>query len=210
MRQPFRVLFVCTANVIRSPCAELLARTALDRLLTEDRDAVEVTSAGTWADAGRGIDRTTLSALRAVGVPAAAARSFVAAQLTSAHVARAALILCAAIEHRRAVWQLDLNARQRTFTLLEFADLLGALPDQPGPDPPDYRTPARGRGLVCAADALRRSVRAGDPGYDASVGEVPDPAGETQEAIAAAVLTITDALTPLWGALAGSDSTRTT
>jgi len=196
------VLFVCTANVLRSPCAELMTRTALDLLLGSDAGSVEVASAGTWASVDRGVDRSTVPSLAAFGVPAADVQSFAARQLTRELVGWADLILVAAIEHRRAVWCLDLPARHRTFTMHEFGHLLTRVPDQTSPDPGESDVATRGRALIVAADAIRERLRAHDPTYDAAVGEVPDPAGETAEVTAVATREVAAALRPFWQALA--------
>ena len=69
---PASVLCVCTANVCRSPAAELLLRAGLrSRLGDAVAEQVVVTSAGTWATPRRPIEPGTAAALRRAGmVPA--------------------------------------------------------------------------------------------------------------------------------------------
>lgn len=214
---PFRILFVCTGNVHRSASAELLSATAFARLLGTAGSAVEVRSAGTHACAGQPPDRATIPAVIAFGVPGSAVESFRSRQLSGRQVAAADLVLVAEAEHRRSVWQLDIAARRRTFTVLEFAGLLAEL-DGRAPDPGDYRDNRHGgvrdgarelvagadavRELVLRADAVREPRRLADRGYDAAVPGIPDPAGETVEATTAAINRIADALQPVWLAIA--------
>lgn len=204
---PFRILFVCTGNVHRSASAELLSATAFARLLGTAGSTVEVRSAGTHACAGQPPDRATIPALIAFGVPGSAVESFRSRQLSGRQVVAADLVLVAEAEHRRSVWQLDIAARRRTFTVLEFAGLLAEL-DGPAPDPGGYVHnhhgvwPAGVRKLVVRADGVREPRRLADRGYDAAVPGIPDPAGETVEATTAAINRIADALQPVWLAIA--------
>ncbi len=63
MSAPHRLLFVCTANICRSPMAEALA----DRYARERRWAVEVASAGTHALPGNPAAPNAVKAVRDVG-----------------------------------------------------------------------------------------------------------------------------------------------
>ncbi len=68
-RRPIRVLFVCTANIARSPYAERRARAMLGEA------PVEVVSAGVPGRWGRGMDAELAARLAADGVPAEGHRS---------------------------------------------------------------------------------------------------------------------------------------
>ena len=68
-----RVLFVCTANICRSPAAEHLMRHMLSRLGSEER--VEVRSAGVMGLAGRPPDPMMTQLLRRRGIDMSAHRS---------------------------------------------------------------------------------------------------------------------------------------
>jgi protein-tyrosine phosphatase len=152
------VLCVCTANVSRSPAAELLLRAGLRQRLGAGVDvpAIRVHSAGIWANPGRPVEPGIAAALRAHGVTADDLAAAESAPLRRDAVAGADLVLAAAAEHVSGVYRLQLAARQRTFTLAEFAGLAAAVvPDiLPVGDPV-----ARLRALVSAADAIRTARR---------------------------------------------------
>jgi len=134
------VLCVCTANVCRSPAAELLLRAGLRRRLGERAAReIEVRSAGIWASDGLPVERGTAKALRAYGVSAADVVAVRSAALRRDAVAAADLVIGAAAEHVRGVWRLQIAARYRTFTLGELATLTEAIdPDALPPlEPPE-------------------------------------------------------------------------
>jgi protein-tyrosine phosphatase len=119
----FKVLFVCTANVCRSPMAELLLRHALLQSREAGAGRWALASAGTRAPVGRAIDERARKVLaeRGVDVGRGAAR-----QLLSSHVSAANLVLTAAREHRSEVVRLQPDALRRTFTIRQFARLCAA------------------------------------------------------------------------------------
>lgn len=154
----FRVVTVCTGNICRSPAAQLLLANALG-------PSVQVTSMGTGAMVGRPVE-PAMAAL--MGVAGVSVDGFAARQLTAAEVSNADLILCMALEHRAQVVGLVPSAVRRTFTLLEFARLLQAIP---AVEVPPAGTSAEAlRQLLPTAIRLRSSAaRATD------VWDVPDP-----------------------------------
>jgi protein-tyrosine phosphatase len=167
------VLCVCTANVCRSPAAELLLRTGLRRRLgSVEADAIQVHSAGIWASPGRPVEPGTGTALRAHGVAADDLADVRSVPLRRDAVATADLVLAAAAEHVRGVWRLQLVARHRTFTLGELARLSEAVPDDllPPDDPA-----ARLRALVSAADAIREARRPPGGPYVTDAYDLADP-----------------------------------
>lgn len=121
----FSVLFVCTGNICRSPMAErlLIARLPVGA-------PVEVTSAGTMALVGRGIDPPSAQLLRELG---GSSDGHAAKRLTVPLVSAADLILTAETAHRAAVVQADPLAFRRTFTMREFGRLGRELPPLPAP-----------------------------------------------------------------------------
>jgi protein-tyrosine phosphatase len=194
------VLCVCTANVCRSPAAELLLRSGLRRRLGPDGVAtgkpappavaaalwpgdgppgdgaeppVRVSSAGIWASSGRPVEPATAAALRAHGVTAADLADIRSTPLRREAVASADLILAASAEHVRGVWRLQLAARPRTFTLGELVRLAAAVPE--GLLPPDDPA-ARLRALVSAAEAIRDARRAPGGPYVTEAYDLADPA----------------------------------
>jgi protein-tyrosine-phosphatase len=100
-----KVLYVCTANICRSPAAAALLREA-------DLPGVEVVSAGTHA---------------AVGSPACSVvrelPGHESQPLTPALIEPADLVLTAAREHRTAVIDMYPAARSRTFTIRQAGRL---------------------------------------------------------------------------------------
>lgn len=157
-----RVLVVCTGNVCRSPIAEGLLRAAFRARM--GTNAPNVASAGTMGWTGSGADPGSVVAAAERGVDISGHR---ARDLEADEIARSTLILCMSAEHASAVVAEVPEARSRTFTLKELVRLLEALPEA------DDLAGDRLSERVAAADRLRRSGSAGDPGDDA----VADPLG---------------------------------
>ncbi|MET7836978.1 low molecular weight phosphatase family protein, partial [Micromonospora sediminicola] len=149
------VLFVCHANMCRSPMAEFIARRLLADL------PVVVTSAGTDAVDGAAMHPYAVEVAAGTGADAAAFRT---RRLRPEHLAGAALVLTATRRQRSACTALAPTALTRTFTLRQFARLAaaaepaGATADTPlraavaaarggprggGPPPPPRRRPGR-------------------------------------------------------------------
>lgn len=116
-RGPYKVLFVCTANICRSAYADVVARAA-------GMPGVEFASAGTSALVGEGID-PPMAAHVAQGDPAAHR----ARQLTRELVADADLILAMSSRHRR--WILDEwpEMGRKAFVIGHVARESATLPD---------------------------------------------------------------------------------
>jgi protein-tyrosine phosphatase len=173
MGDPAHVLCVCTANVCRSPAAELLLRAGLRaRLGPATGTDIVVASAGTWASPDRPVEPGTAVALRRAGVSAqdlAAARS---TRLTPEAVARADLVIGSTAEHVRAVWRFQLASRHRAFTLGELARLAEGIS---GDDLPTGSPGQRLRALVDRASSLREQrLRPGMP-YVSEAYDLEDP-----------------------------------
>ncbi|WP_329083751.1 MULTISPECIES: arsenate reductase/protein-tyrosine-phosphatase family protein [unclassified Streptosporangium] len=145
----FRILFVCTGNVCRSPLAERLTRSALGPC-----PAVQVTSAGTRAEPGREMtERARRVLVRLGGDPA----GFGSRPLVPDLVAAADLVLTATRGHRAESVAMHLAAVTRTFTIAEFGTLVRAVPPE---EITHHRDPVRrARALVDEARALRGLVR---------------------------------------------------
>ncbi len=182
MRQPFRILFVCTGNMCRSPLAERLTASWLDRAGTT---AIDVASAGTHAVVGAQMSADTEIVLRRLGGDAA---GFTARQLTRQLIDDADLILTAARAHREIVVGLSPAAAPRTFTLREFAGLAAAA--DPGAIAQADDVAARARALTAAAARARREVAAWPPGKL----DIPDPVGRPMAVQEATATLIADAL----------------
>lgn len=163
------VLVVCTANMIRSPLAELYLREKFaDRSIT-------IRSAGTHPAPGEGMTRRARDAARALGLSITDAEAHRPQLLTPELVAQADIILGASRIHRSACVRMDLSALGRAFTMREFARLAVAIDDdalqraldRAGDDP---------KVRVRTATDLVREVRGTmDPLGDPTLDDVFDP-----------------------------------
>lgn len=173
--EPVRILTVCTGNICRSPAAERLIAARLG-------ESVQVASAGVRAVVGHPIDPPMAAILRADGVDA---DGFAARQLTASQIREADLILVMTRAHRAWVVEEEPSALRRSFTLLEFARIIGA---------PEFQ---HGAGAT-AAERLRAS--AASAARHRHLGEVirgddvPDPYARDGAAFADAYSLIADAV----------------
>ncbi|MBW0127497.1 arsenate reductase/protein-tyrosine-phosphatase family protein [Pseudonocardia oceani] len=170
----FRLLFVCTGNICRSPFAEILTRHLLiGRLGGREAATIEVSSAGVSAVPHGRMHDDTRDELSPWGLDRQVAGRFVARQLRSPMIDQADLILGATPRHRSAVVERNPAGLAKTFGLREFARLaravdVSALPEQPGP---------RARALVELARRQRGLLPPVEPEDD----RIPDPMGGTVE-----------------------------
>jgi protein-tyrosine phosphatase len=120
---PAEILLICTANICRSPSAELLLRSALDAEQVPP-SALAVSSAGLRAREDEPIARHAAALLDRRGIDVSRFRSHRLGDddLDSAH-----LLLTASREHKSAVLTLRPRLRDEVFTLREFAWLLADL-----------------------------------------------------------------------------------
>lgn len=158
----FRILTVCTGNICRSPAVKRLLIAGLG-------DSATVTSAGTHALVGESIDHSIGLRLRRRGV---SEEGFRARQLKNRHILGAALVLPLTTWHRARILEQMPSARDKTFTLLELARIVGA-PEFPAL--PEGSVPKRLRAMVRLA-AKRRGI-----GVYVSDDDVPDPYGKGPE-----------------------------
>jgi protein-tyrosine-phosphatase len=184
----FRVLFVCTGNICRSPFAQFHTRFLLGARLGPWARAFAVHSAGTSAVRGHGMhddSRAQLTSRR--DHPDVAA--FAARQLPDRDVLLADLVLTMTREHRSTVLGDVPKALPTTFTLREFARLLRAA------DPADVaalpRHPVR---RAHALVALARGARGTVPAVSAEEDAVPDPVSGGPEAHEVAARAIDESL----------------
>ncbi|WP_424530770.1 hypothetical protein ACOZ38_13370 [Sphaerisporangium viridialbum] len=173
----FRILFVCTGNICRSPLAERLTRSALGPC-----PAVEVTSAGTGAERGRPMTERAQRVLTRFGADPGGFRS---RPLTPELVAAADLVLTAASEHRARTVEMRPLAAARTFTLVEFGTLALAVPAEVVTCHRD--AVHRARALVAEVRALRGLVRVDRP-------DIADPYGGRSRAYRVAGRRIAESL----------------
>lgn len=158
-----QVLLVCTGNICRSPMAEGLLRSALERRLGDG--APPVGSAGTIARDGAPAMPEAVEAVAELGVDVS---GHSARRLRPEDIRDAVLIVVMAAEHREDVQALVPEAEARTFTLKELVRLT----ETAGARPVDT-TPSDGGLRRAVADAHRR--RAGSPAIPDE--DVMDPLG---------------------------------
>jgi protein-tyrosine-phosphatase len=164
-----RILFVCTANICRSPAAELLAR----RAFPDETDLV-FSSAGTHGSDGGRVNPAIVGALPA-GLDSSALRS---RGLTTALLEDADLVLT--MEAAQRTFVLDEHPRlfRKVYTLGQLAQALDGSPEgldrdallahvaatrghaDPALDVPDpyRRGPEAAAGCVARLDELLRTV----------------------------------------------------
>lgn len=115
---PADILFVCTANVCRSPMAEFMARSILAS--NEDQPGRQVRSAGTNAAVGAPIHGLAEEVLAKRGI---SGRKHAARQVDDSMVRSSGLVLCATREQRTWMVEQFPFAIRRIFTLRHFAML---------------------------------------------------------------------------------------
>lgn len=157
------MVYVCHANLCRSPLAEHLTRAQLACLQVEP--GITVASAGSAAGPGTAMDAVALQVLTGRGLDAAAFRT---RRLDVELLQGAYLVLAASRRLRAAVAELDPRVAAHTFTTGELARHARLL------DPaalPAGNPAERLRALVDHAAANRGSVPPASPGED----DVADP-----------------------------------
>jgi protein-tyrosine phosphatase len=170
----FRLLFVCTGNICRSPFAEVLTRHLLrSRLGGRDAGAFEISSAGVQAVVGSAMHPDSRAELAPWNLHGAAAAGFRARQLHPTMIERSHLVLGMTPRHRSAVVARCPAALPLTFALREFARLAAAV--DPGQLP--AHPVARAHALVDLA-RLQRGLVPPDPDGD----DIPDPMGRPRAA----------------------------
>ncbi|WP_214402294.1 hypothetical protein [Pseudonocardia lacus] len=190
----FRLLFVCTGNVCRSPFAEILTRHLLvGRLGGRAAAAFDVRSAGVRAVVGAAMDPLSRAELAPWHLDTTVAAGFTARQLRPEMLAEADLVLGASTRHRSSALRLNPAALATAFSVREFARLAATV----APTELHGGPTARMRALV---DAVRNRRGTLPPPDDDSV---PDPMGrpaqahhEAAELIRRAVQTVVDVVAP--------------
>jgi sulfate adenylyltransferase len=172
-----RVLFVCTANICRSPFMELTARE-----LAGPDAAVTFASAGTHGFREHPMDAVMAETLGARGL---ASDAFLSRPLTSELIEEADLVLTAEASHRTFILDDHPATFRKVFTLGQFAEAVRAL--DPG---------LTGRSLLQAAGQRR--------GGAGAMLDVRDPYGRGPEAAEACAAQIDELLRVVVPALTGT------
>jgi protein-tyrosine phosphatase len=147
--EQFHLLFVCTANICRSPIAVELTRLKLRTAARSDARHVHVSSAGIHGHDGAAMDPRAVAVLGSLGAFPA---DFSARTLTTRLMVAADLVLTAQRLHRAAVVRLHPGSHAKSFTILQFARLVRHV--DPGRLAEDGVVP-RARSLVREAARLR-------------------------------------------------------
>ena len=178
----FTILVVCTGNICRSPLAEWLLAKELAL-----GDLVTVVSAGTSAMVSHDAPDEIWKVAAGYGVNRKAAHF--ARQLSSEMIADADLILSATREHRADVARLYPKSAAYSFTLRQFARLVGQLET---PFASEMLSPVLALRAVVAEVAANRGAFA--PPVDPSDDDVADPFRRSVEDYARAGRQIHDAV----------------
>jgi protein-tyrosine-phosphatase len=123
MPEPLKVLFVCTANICRSPYLELTARA-----LSGADSGVHFSSAGT-----HGFDSHAMDAAMVATLAEDTSSGFASRRLTGPILAEADLVLTAEATHRSFILEEFPQHLRKVFTVGQFAGALRARHRRPLP-----------------------------------------------------------------------------
>jgi len=184
------LLFVCHANLCRSPMAERLAAMALaDRAPT-----LTVGSAGTHARPGLPMHFGAVLALREVGGDDS---GFLSRAISPPLLEGAGLVLTATRDQRAICAALAPTTLRRTFTLRQFARLAESV----GPGRVNGTDPStRLASLLAATATARERLRPATGDED----DLADPVGGTEDDMRACVRRIQGSLRPVLALITGS------
>ncbi|RMG62031.1 MAG: low molecular weight protein arginine phosphatase [Calditrichaeota bacterium] len=111
----YRILFICTGNICRTPMAESLLRA---KVLQEGLEAlISVDSAGTWANEGLPPTELSVTVIQEAGLEPPVHRS---KHVDSHLMQRADLVLCMGEHHKRDLQAIFPQHQDKIFTLREF------------------------------------------------------------------------------------------
>jgi protein-tyrosine-phosphatase len=175
---PLRVLYVCTANICRSPFMELVSR----QLAGPDA-SIAFASAGTHGFRSSPMDPDMAATLPRRGVTTSG--SFRSRPFTTEMLLHADLVLTAEAAHRRFILDDHPGAFRKVFSLGQFAEAVRVLDGNPA-----------GRDLLGAVAARRGPA---EPALD-----VPDPYGRGAEVAETCAAALEELLRVVVPALTGS------
>ena len=168
----FEILFVCHANLCRSPLAEYLTRRAFDDAFGAAASGVVVSSAGTHAYGGSPMHQGSAAVLAESGIDPS---GFVSRTVNVSVLMSADLVLAAGRNQRAACVTLAPGVVRRAFTLRQFGRLAAALP---AADALAGTVPERLRVLVEEVNANHHLV----PTVPADMDDLADPVNQPIEA----------------------------
>ncbi len=125
----YRVLFVCMANICRSPMAEYLLRNLNEKRNRGDHICVEVRSAGLMNTTGANASDQALMVMRERGIDMSRHQ---ARQVNDELIDWSDLILCMERVHAEAIRKDFPRASGKTFLLTEYCGVPGEIIDPTG------------------------------------------------------------------------------
>ncbi|GAA1773551.1 low molecular weight phosphatase family protein [Luedemannella helvata] len=188
-----RVLFVCHANLCRSPMAERLLRLAVDTRPGLADAGVTAASAGTHARPRHDMHPLAADVLREFG---ADPDGFASQPVHAGLLCEADLVLTAARAQRATCVTLAPAVLGRTFTLRQFARLAAAV------DADQVRTAGPARRVAAIVGGVHEARAHAQP-VPPDEDDVPDPVGGGPEEMQACAALIQAALHPLLVLLTG-------
>jgi len=184
------VLFVCHANICRSPLAEHIGATMFSRAPGTGSVTIPTASAGTHARDGLPMHPHAAAVLAERGFDPTRFRT---RSLTAATVASAGLVLAAGRRERAACLDLVPGAVQRAFTLRQFARLSDAVTSRDLLDLGLAERMGPLDAVIAATTRARGRLQPVAPGED----DLADPIGEELPAFQRCAAMIEAALEPL-------------
>ncbi len=112
----YHVLFVCTANICRTPIAKYYLRSLIQR--ENLSHIIQVDSAGTWAKTGYPAAENSLTVCQLHGLDAS---THVSQQIDATMMRNADLILCMSETHKRDLLAIFPQHKDKIFLLKEYA-----------------------------------------------------------------------------------------
>jgi protein-tyrosine phosphatase len=134
---PFRMSFVCSGNICRSPMAEIVFRSLVDRAGVGDRFVIESAGTGDW-HVGEPADERTIAALAARGYDGSRHR---ARQFESDRFPELDLVVALDRSHERILrsWAPTMDDAAKVTLLLRYDSSWPQLVDVPDPYYADRR-----------------------------------------------------------------------
>lgn len=143
------ILFVCTANVCRSPMAAGLMRQRVHELGLDE--AISVSSTGVWALEGKPASANAIITLAERGIDIS---QHVAHTLEIKDLNQASIVLVMEEQHRRSIFHLAPSALRKVFLLTEMVGQHDDVADPYGGSLAEYqRTAAQLDGLIRDGEA---------------------------------------------------------
>lgn len=126
------ILFVCTGNTCRSPMAEGILKSMLS-----EKDNIQVLSGGIFAPQGAGASENAILAMREKGIDISA---HTAQNINSDVIGESDLILAMTSSHKQMIIAaFGDEARDKVYTVCEYADTDGDISDPYGGDIECYK-----------------------------------------------------------------------